>query len=130
MPPEFRSSQCVATASLPQSGTRIRGNHSYLVSSSLRLGALIWPCRYFSLFRYMVHSHGAVFEFGDFAVGVQGVGGEDVGGGFSELERDEDAAGFVGIVGVGGQADRCSAVAEIGVVSRGNAMDAVFFANH
>ena len=60
---------------------------------------------------------GAVFEFGDLAVGVQRVGGEDVGGGFSEMERDEDAARFDGIVGADCQADGSSAAADADVVA-------------
>ncbi len=57
---------------------------------------------------------GAVFEFGDCAIGVKGVGREDVGGGFSKMERDEDAAEFDGVVGADGQADGSSAAAHAG----------------
>ena len=76
---------------------------------SLRLAS--WGLRKFFDF------DGAVFEFGYFAVGVKGVGGEDVGGGFSEVERDEDAAKFDGVVGADGQTDGSSAAANHLIVS-------------
>lgn len=71
----------------------------------------------YSGFRRLFDFDGAIFEFGNFAVGVQGVGGEDVGGGFSEVEWDEDAAGFDGVVGADGQTDGSSAAADADVVA-------------
>ena len=39
-----------------------------------------------------IHGHRAELELGDFAVGVQGIVGQDVGRGFLEVEGDEDTA--------------------------------------
>ena len=62
--------------------------------------------------RELLDAHRAEFEFGNLADGVEGVGGEDVGGSFAEVEGDEDAAGLDRCVGSNFQADRAAAAAD------------------